>query len=470
MSLGTTILNNLPEVKGPIQKKLAFKDKLMWTLIILVAFYLLSRIPLYGLGQNGLQNFESMAVIFGATFGSIMSLGIGPIVTASIVLQLLNGSGLMKFDLTTADGKKTFQGLQKIMAIFFIIFEASIYVFMGGLAPAATLAPGAFRAMEIVLISQLILGGLMVLLMDEVINKWGFGSGISLFILAGVAHTLFTGLFSPLTSTGSIFSFADGEAPIGKIWVLLVSVFRGQLEGFGMAFGIILATLVVFAFSTYAQAMKVEIPLSFGRIRGHGIRWPLAFLYTSNIPVILIAALNANIQLFARLLEKSGHAWLGTFSGQGAPASGVILWLTSPQLLTDLFAGSFQWISLAHALTYITFIVVGSIIFSVFWVQTSGMNAESQAKNIMASGLQVPGFRRDPRVLERILERYIFPLTIMGGALIGVLASVADILGALSRGTGILLAVMIAYKLYEQIAKQHMMDMYPAMRKFFGGE
>jgi len=94
------------------------------------------------------------------------------------------------------------------------------------------------------------------------------------------------------------------------------------------------------------------------------------------------------------------------------------------------------------------------------------MDAESQAKQMMSSGLQIPGFRRDQRVLERLLERYIWPLTVMGGLAVGFLAGVADLSGALSRGTGILLAVMIVYKLYEEIAQQHMMDMNPMLRKF----
>jgi len=113
--------------------------------------------------------------------------------------------------------------------------------------------------------------------------------------------------------------------------------------------------------------------------------------------------------------------------------------------------------------------ICGSVVFSIFWVQTAGMDAKSQAKQIMSSGLQIPGFRRDQRVLESLLNRYIWPLTVMGAIAVGFLASIADLSGALSRGTGILLAVMIIYKLYEEIAKQHMMDMYPAMRKFMGG-
>jgi len=83
----------------------------------------------------------------------------------------------------------------------------------------------------------------------------------------------------------------------------------------------------------------------------------------------------------------------------------------------------------------------------------------------MNSGLQVPGFRKDQRVLERILDRYIGPLTIMGSIFVGFLAALADLAGALSQGTGILLTVMIIYRLYEDIAKQHMMDMNPMMRK-----
>ena len=70
--------------------------------------------------------------------------------------------------------------------------------------------------------------------------------------------------------------------------------------------------------------------------------------------------------------------------------------------------------------------------------------------------------------MEKILNRYIWPLTIIGGAAVGLLAALADLTGALSQGTGILLAVMIVYKLYEEIAKQHMMDMNPMLRKMMG--
>jgi len=206
-------------------------------------------------------------------------------------------------------------------------------------------------------------------------------------------------------------------------------------------------------------------------------------MYTSNIPVILVAALIANIQLWARLLQnrvaESGVMhWisvnmLGQFSGN-APTSGLVFWTHSPNIVGNtvrwFFGAPFNTTELLQAFTYILFMMAGAVLFSVFWVQTSGMDARSQAKQIMSSGLQIPGFRRDQRVLEKVLNRYIMPLTIMGGMAVGILAAVADISGALSRGTGILLTVMIIYKLYEEIAQQHMMDMNPAMRKMMGGQ
>ena len=449
MSFLNTVLMNLPEVQSPLQKKLGFKEKLQWTMITLVAFFLLGLIPLYGLGENSLAQFEFLSIILGASFGSIISLGIGPLVTSSIVLQLLNGSGLVKFDLSSVEGKKRFQGVQKLLSIFFIIFEAGIYVFMGGLAPSALLDPSQFRTMEFILIGQLIVGGILIMFMDEIISKWGFGSGISLFIAAGVASEIMIRAFSPLTTAGT-FAFGTSQDAVGKVWVFISSLANQNPTGAILALSSILATILIFFVVVYVQAMKVEIPLSFGRIRGHGIRWPLNFLYTSNIPVILIAALLANVQLWARLLEKWGHPLLGTYSGS-SPVSGFVLWIT-PQ-------------NLVQALVYLLFMVGGAIIFGIFWVQTSGMDASAQARNMLNSGLQIPGFRRDQRVLEAILDRYIFPLTVMGGAAVGILAASADLMGALTQGTGILLAVMIIYKLYEEIANQHMMDMHPALAK-----
>lgn len=460
MSMWNTLLMNLPEVAGPTQKRLAFKEKLKWTGIILVLFYILGHVPLVGLGRNALQQFTVLSMILGAEFGSLISLGIGPIVTASIVLQLLNGSGIFKFDLTTKEGKRNFQGVQKLLALFFIVFESAIYVLMGGLAPAPELAgTSMFAQLQMVLIFQLIVGGVLILFMDEVVSKWGFGSGISLFIAAGVSKSLFIRTFSPLPSP------TNPGVSTGAIPALFQSLSAGDPTTAGLMLAGVVSTVVVFCVAVYAQAMKVEIPLSFGRIRGHGIRWPLSFIYTSNIPVILIAALLANIQLWARLLQNSGRAWLGTFVGN-TPATGIVSWINPPNIVGNVIRGNLVFDDIWQSIIYLIIFMAGCVMFSYFWVQTAGMDSRSQAKQIMASGLQIPGFRKDQRVLERLLQRYIGPLTILGALAVGFLAALADLTGALTSGTGLLLTVMIVYRLYEEISKQHMMDMNPMLRRF----
>ncbi len=456
------IFSNIPEVKKPIEKKLSFNTKLKWTLIVLAIFFILGNISLYGLSRNALQNLEFLQLVLASQFGSIVSLGIGPIVMSSIILQLLAGSGMLSIDLKSDEGKKYFQGLQKLGVLFFILFESMVYVLMGGLQPV----PG-FTA---ILIFQLILGGLAIVFMDEVVQKYGFGSGVSLFIVANVAGSLFAGLFQFMGSTGENCLLDFSNTPCsGKILVILQSFIKGAPTEALAAGAVIAATILIFLVVVWAQSLKVEIPLTYERLRGYGVKWPLAFFYSSNIPVILTAALVANVQLFGNLLQNwLGHAtFMGNFS-QGRAVSGLSFWIGSTNIVEAIIKGSLQTSFIFQAIIHIIFYAAFSAIFAVFWVKTSGMDEASQAKNILASGLQIPGFRKDPRVLESILKRYVLPLTIMGGIAVGLLASIADLLGALTGGTSILLSVMIMYQLYQSIAQQHALDMHPALRKMMG--
>ena len=458
----TKVLYNLPEVTKPQEKKVSFNTKLKWTLIILGIFFLLANIPLYGLSNNALSQLEFLQLIFATQFGSLISLGIGPIVMSSIILQLLVGAGILSIDTKTSEGKRYFQGLQKLGVIFFIIFEAIVYVVMGGLQAS----PG----FTTILIFQLILGGLAIMLMDEVVQKWGFGSGVSLFIAAGVAWALFTALFQFIGTAGENCLLDFSNTPCsGNVLVIIQSIINGSRSDALVAIAAILTTALIFLLVVWAQALKVEIPLTYERIRGYSVKWPLAFFYASVIPVILAAALVANIQLFGNLLQNwLGHpTFLGAFS-QGQAISGLAFWLGSTDLVEAILRGSVQTSFIIQAIIHLLFYMTFSAIFAVFWVKTSGMDETSQARNILSSGLQIPGFRKDPRVLESILKRYIMPLTIMGGLAIGALAAVANSLGALTGGTSILLMVMIMYQLYQSVAKQHALDMHPALRKFIG--
>ena len=500
MPLYDSIISRLPGVADP-KTHLNFRSRLKWTGIILLLFLVLGQITLFGITPTAKERFQFLELIFGASFGTLLTLGIGPIVTSSIILQLLVGSKIIPWNLKTTEGKKMFQGTQKLLTIFFCIFEAYAYVAFGAIQAAGP------ETMSLVIV-QLAFGGFLVLLMDEVISKYGIGSGVSVLIAAGVTKGIFVRAFNPLTPLGE-------TVPAGLIPQFVVLLSRGEVYQSAIALLPIIATILVFLIVVYVQAIKIEIPLALGSVRGFSRRWPLNLIYTSNIPVILVAALVANMQLvgtmFARGPERCGI--LGCFDEQGSPTSGVVYFLTPPNalpvqmfflvLLAAVFLAAFmafyfriksgQKIVLAsgivgfllaiaatnsfvglptvldslRAVTYMLFFVVGAITFSVFWISTSGMDSRSVAEQIEGLGMQVPGFRRDPRIVEQVLNRYIPTLAVLSGLFLGVLASVADFTSALGTGTGILLTVMILYNLYEQISMRYVEDMHPAVRKFF---
>ncbi len=503
MSILDKISGKFPGVEGP-KGHLSFKSRLKWTGIILLLFLLLGQITAFGISEVSLQQFQFLEIVLGSSIGSLMTLGIGPIVTASIILQLLVGSKLLPWNVKTDEGKRKFQSAQKLLTIFFCFFEAFVYVAFGAIKPSD---PGFMPF----IILQLTIGGILVLFMDEVISKWGIGSGVSLFIAAGVTRTIFIRAFNPLTTAGS-------NVPSGIIPQFITFISLGDLFQAFAAMLPIISTIVVFLIVVYVQSLKVEIPIAFGSIRGFARRWPLNLIYTSNIPVILIAALLANLQLMgsfaARTVEEGTRCgFLGCFNDQGSPISGLVLYFIPPSslavqvffltILVIIFAAAFASFyfkfkqsfkivifagivsiilavllatsttglptgeEFARSLAYLLILVGGSVVFSIFWVTTSGMDSRAVAEQIEGMGMQIPGFRRDPRIIEQVLERYIPTLTIISGFFIGLLAAIADFTGALGTGTGILLTVMIIYQLYESIATRYVEDMHPAVRKFF---
>lgn len=509
MDIISSIASKLPSVIKPI-KKLTFKEKGKWTLIILVLYFILGSITIWGINSEAVAQFEFLEIVFGSKFGSIITLGIGPIVTASIILQLLVGSKIIPWDLSKEDDKKKFMGIQKILAVLFCLIEAIAYVAAGAIPPAST---SLFIVTAVIL--QLTFGGILIIFMDEVCSKWGFGSGISLFIAAGVSKTIFVRALNPLAQ-GGVFP-SPGNPPSGLIPGMITSLMDGQIVSALFSLLPLIATLVVLLIVVYAQSIRVEIPMAFtlpfGKLAAR--RWPLKFFYTSNIPVILTAAVIANIQVMGRVLYSRGISILGIFNQQGRPESGLAFYLTHPSsaslviicVLGSLFALGFvlfamrMWkkyafkmailggvIGLAlgfifvntynlpvvtstdilRGIIYMIAFIIGSIIFSIFWTSTSGMDAKSVAEQFKASSLMIPGFRRDPRIVEKVLNRYIPALTVMGGAFVGFLAGFADLTSALGTGTGILLTVMIVYQFYEQISAQHYEDIPPAIRKFMG--
>jgi len=475
------LLTRMPSVARP-EGHVPFKRKLGWTAGVLVLFFFLTNINIYGLGTGGSNAFGRFSSILASQQGSIMQLGIGPIVTASIVLQLLGGADLLGLDTQNNPRDQIlYQGLQKVLVLVMIVLTGFPMVFAADFLPAESVLGLGTGAVKWLMFAQIFVGGVLILYMDEVISKWGVGSGIGLFIVAGVSQSLVGGIIGFPQISGN-WGFIPSWIGIAIGARELPSLLTGSgmidfLFNQGMVIPLI-TTVLIFVIVVYAESVRVEIPLSHARVKGARGRFPVKLIYASVLPMILVRALQMNIQFMGRLLNSQLGglpAWLGTYNDNGQAVSGLFYYLAPIQSPGDWawFLGGVSqetWQIMIRVGVDLTFMIVGGAIFAVFWVETTDMGPEATAQQIQNSGMQIPGFRQSPGVLEKVLARYIPQVTVIGGALVGLLAVMANMMGTLGNvtGTGLLLTVSITYKLYEEIAEEQLMEMHPMMRQMFG--
>jgi preprotein translocase subunit SecY len=453
----------LPAVEKPVLKQ-TLNKRFTWTGIALALYLLLTHITVFGISSTSelSQQLRFLELVLGSKIGSIMTLGIGPIVTAGILLQLLVGSKIINLDTKTPEGRRKFQTWDKALAIAFCFLEGFAYV-IGGILPV----PKSI-AIQLAVTLQLALGGIIVILLDEIVQKWGFGSGVSLFIVAGVATQIMQNLFSPFYNPSA---FSTGPF-VGIIWNFFYFIFSSNTTSAIISILPLISTIIIFLIVVYIQSITISIPLTFTLLRGFGRNWALNLVYTSNIPVILVGALIANFQLLGRIgIDPATNCGLlGCFDSNNRPISGLVYYLSTPgNILIGFFQENFFTINeIIRIITYVLFFSIGSIIFAKFWVSTSGMDAKSVAEQIESIGMQIPGYRKHPQVIESVLNKYIPQLTVIGGFIVGFLAALADLTGALGTGTGILLSVMIIYNMYQQLERENLEEAHPLIRKFVG--
>ena len=480
-------LTRMPSVERP-EGHVPFKRKIAWTGVVLLLYFFLTNVYLWGLQGGGSDLFGQFRSLLAGGQGTVLQLGIGPIVTASIVLQLLGGANLLGLDTSDPRDQMLYQGLQKLLVIVMIVLTGFPMVFLGNFLPpsqglAQSLGVGLF-GVKVLLFAQIFIGGVLILYMDEVVSKWGVGSGIGLFIVAGVSQSLVGGLFfweGEVGSEGVIPTWIDialGNAgnmpPIFTADGIMFLLIQGQVLA-------IITTIIIFAVVVYAESVRVEIPLSHARVKGARGRFPVKLIYASVLPMILVRALQANIQFMGRILySQLGDGmpgWLGVYTasqGQVYPVDGLFYYLAPIYARSDWMwwlggTAAEPWQVMTRVAVDLTFMIIGGAIFAIFWVETADMGPEATAKQIQNSGMQIPGFRQNVGVIEKVMERYIPQVTVIGGALVGLLAVLANMLGTIGQvsGTGLLLTISITYKLYEEIAEEQLMEMHPMMRQMF---
>jgi len=463
----------LPEIKKP-ERKVSFNEKIFWTALVLVIFLVMTEIPLYGVAPSANDNFGQLRVIFASNRGTLMELGIGPIVTAGLILQLLVGSGIIKCDMSDPEDRGLFTAASKVFSIGLTGVQAIAYILSGMYGSIGELG----ITVIIAILLQLIAAGIIVMLMDELVQKgWGLGSGISLFIMAGVAQSIFWSMFSPVNGlfVGGLSQFLSGVDPFNGANAAFTYVFGSANSIYPTLLGFF-ATIAVFLIVIYLQGVRVELPMSYAGYKGFRSRYPIKLLYVSNLPVIFASALFANVYFFTQLLwNQFGQPapgtnlffqivgdYMRTESGSVVPVGGLAYLVTAPHNIWGVIGAPLQ------ALAYLGILIAFCAGFSLIWLEVGGLGPSKVAKQLMDSGMQIPGYRRSERPIEQILKRYIPIVTVLGGILVGLVAGLSDFLGAFGTGTGILLSVGIIYQYYELLMRERAAEMFPAFRRIIG--
>lgn len=457
----------LPEVPKPARKP-SFTEKLIWTGIALIIYLIMSQIPLYGVDVDPASQIAFLNVIFASSFGTLMTLGIAPIVTAGLILQLLKGAEIIRLDFKKPEDRALFTSATKLLTLIVVVVEASAYIFGGALNP-----PGAALSLgtAAIVLLQLFAAGVLVMLLDELVQKgWGLGSGISLFIAAGVAQKVMWDIFSPLPV---------GDQYLGVLPFFFSSLLAGnpsaaliRAGGYPSLFTLGLTVLVILIV-IYVEGMRIEIPITSSRYRGFSGVYPVKLLYVSNVPIILAAALLANLTFFSQLLwsrmnpnnsPDSFVSYIAQYNSSDPRQTlgGFIHYVTSPGSLDQALLDPIR------AVTYVLFMVLLAVLFAKIWVEIGGLSPKAAAKSLIDAKVQVPGFRRAEASVESLLAKYIPTITIIGGMFIGLLASSSDLLGVFGTGIGILLMTGIIIQYHRILLREKLETMMPRLGALLG--
>jgi protein transport protein SEC61 subunit alpha len=386
-----------------------------------------------------------------------MELGISPIVTASLIMELLAGVKIIQVNQESKEERAVFEGVQKLAALAITVVEGAMYVGSGMYGDVAQIG----YVMCAFIVLQLVVATIICLLLDELLQKgWGLGAGTSLFIATNICDTIIWKSFSP--STFNTGRGAEFEGAIIAFFQLLVSrsdkiralkeaLYRQQLPNLIS----LLATMVVFAVVVFLQNFKVSL-----KTQQPGNDHHIKMFYTSNMPIILQTAVVSNLNFFSQILFRrfGGNffvSFLGKWeereysqNGQLFPVGGLAYYITPPQTLFEVVYDP------VHAIFYVTFVLFTCALFSRIWISISHETPRDVARRLKSEGRLLKMARQTEEGTEEALNNYIPIAASFGGLCIGALTIFADFLGAIGSGTGILLAVTMINQYFEILQRE----------------
>jgi protein transport protein SEC61 subunit alpha len=387
-----------------------------------------------------------------------MELGISPIVTSGMIMQLLAGSKIIEVNKKDKEDKELFEAATKLFGFVITIGEAVAYVVSGMYGELSNL--GAFNAYLIIV--QLCVAGVIVLLLDEILSKgYGMGSGISLFIAVNICENIIWKAFSPYTMTDGSGNTEYEGAIINAIHLLLtkpnkiVALQKAFYRSSGANLFNLITTFVVFLVVIYFQGFQVQHKIKHKQDPSYRT-YPVKLFYSSNMPIILQSALVSNLFFFSQMLYKRYRnnflirllgQWQDVESGShSVPTGGLAYYISPPNSILEITRDPF------HFIFYIAFVLISCALFSKTWIEVSGSGVGDVTRNLRDQGYTIEGFRETN--MSMVFKKTIPIAATFGGMCIGALTIFADFIGAIGSGTGILLAVTIIYSYVEEFKKR----------------
>lgn len=454
----------LPEVDAPESgREILFTERVLWTAVTLGIYLICCQIPLFGIpfhSDKGDDALYWMRMIMAGNRGTLMELGITPIVTSGMIMQLLVGAKAMDVDMSITEDRQLYAGMQKLCALVMCLGQAVVYVMTGNYGIPGEIGAGVC----LLIILQLFFAGITVLLLDEMLQKgYGLGSGISLFISTNICEMIMWRAFSPQTVIradgraaefeGAILAFFHGILfSDDKMEALMSGFTRANLPNVTS----LINTLFIFGLCIYLQGFRVDLQIKSvnPQQRGMTSSLPIQLFYTRNIPIIMQSALVSQLFIISQFLynkftDNMFVNILGSWENEGfrqVPTSGLCYYMSSPSGLTEVVEDPFRFV------IYATFVLCSCAMFSRMWVDVSGQSPRDIAKQLKNQNLQIYNHQETNNL--KILEEYIPTAASFGGMLIGALSVVADLMGVIGSGTGILLCVTNIFSYYEIYAKE----------------
>lgn len=448
----------LPEVSAP-ERKIQFREKALWTAITLSIFLVCAQVPLFGImSSESADPLYWMRAILASNRGTLMELGITPIITAGTVIQLLSASGIFQVDNNVKEDRILVAGAQKLIALLLTLGQAVVQVKNGFYGDPNSLGAG----ICLILVLQLFLAGVVIILLDEMLQKgYGLGSGISLFIATNTCENIIWKAFSPTTyNTGKGIEFEGAVVGFFHLLFTRSDKFRALREAFYRSnlpnISNLLATVLVFLVVIYLQGFRVELPIMSSRVRGQQGTYPIKLFYTSNMPIILQSMIVSHIYFGSQLLfgwwpKNFFVRMLGVWDnskrgGHITAISGLAYYVSPPHGFMDALRDPI------HFVVYVVSVLGMSAFFAKTWIEVSGSSPKDVAKTLKDQQMIMRGHREGSMYKE--LKRIIPIAACLGGVMVGALTIAADLMGAIGSGTGILLAVNIIYQYFEMFAKE----------------